>query len=156
MEATALSRKGRLRSMPVGKRLLKFSMTSSLLLAEGCAKLTLMRKAFLIFAILLILSETAFAATQMEPKGTMMRKFQRGFINLGLSPIELSHELHKEKGNDAYLPSWVSGLFRGSAFTVGRALSGAYDLVTFPVPLPSGYESLVYPELVTDHLEDTK
>ena len=115
-----------------------------------------MRKASTILLALLILAQPSFAATQMEPKGTMMRKFQRGFINMGLSPIEISHELHKEKRTDAYFPSWVSGAFRGSAFMVGRALSGAYDLVTFPIPLPSGYEPLVYPELVTDHLEDTK
>ena len=115
-----------------------------------------MRKALAILTTFLILAQPVFAATQMEPKGTMMRKFQRGFINLGLSPIEIRHELHLEKRKDAYLPSWVPGLFRGSAFMVGRALSGAYDLVTFPIPLPSGYEPLVYPELVTDHLEDTK
>lgn len=115
-----------------------------------------MRKSLVIFAGLVILSQSAFAATQMEAKGTMARKFQRGLINIGLSPIEISHELHKEKRTDAYLPSWIPGAFRGSAFMVGRALSGAYDLVTFPVPLPSGYEPLVYPELVTEHLEDTK
>jgi len=115
-----------------------------------------MRKALAILTALLIFAQPAFAATQMEPKGTMMRKFQRGFINIGMSPIEISHELHKEKRTDAYLPTWFTGAFRGSAFMVGRALSGAYDLVTFPIPLPSGYEPLLYPELVTDHLEDTK
>ncbi len=115
-----------------------------------------MRKVSTILLALIILAQPAFAATQMEPQGTMMRKFQRGFINIGLSPIEISHELHLEKRKDGYLPSWVSGLFRGSFFMVGRALSGAYDLVTFPLPLPSGYEPLVYPELVTEHLEDTK
>jgi putative exosortase-associated protein (TIGR04073 family) len=115
-----------------------------------------MRKASLMLLYLIILTQPAFAATQMEPKGTMMRKFQRGFINIGMSPIEISHELHKEKRTDAYLPSWVPGIFRGTTFMVGRALSGVYDLVTFPIPLPSGYEPLVYPELVTEHLEDTK
>lgn len=115
-----------------------------------------MRKVSAILLSLLVLAQPAFAAPAMEAKGTALRKLQRGVINMALSPIELSHELHKEKRKDGYLPSWVSGLGRGSVFTMGRALSGAYDLLTFPVPLPGGYEPLVYPELVTDHLEDTK
>ncbi len=110
----------------------------------------------LILLTALMAAQPSWAAVQMEPKGTPMRKLQRGVINIALSPVEISHELHLEKRKDGYLPSWVSGLGRGSVYTVGRALSGVYDLVTFPLPVPSGYEPLVYPELVTEHLEDVK
>ena len=92
----------------------------------------------------------------MDPKGTPLRKLQRGVINIVLCPIEISHELHQEKKKDEYFPSWISGLGRGISYSAGRALSGVYDLLTFPVPVPSGYEPLVYPELVTEHLEDVK
>jgi len=115
-----------------------------------------MRIVLTFFLLLVLFSQNGFASPEMEAQGTALRKLQRGVINMVLSPIEISHELHKEKRVAAYLPSWVSGLGRGSMFMVGRALSGAYDLLTFPVPLPSGYEPLVYPELVTEHLEDTK
>lgn len=107
---------------------------------------------------MLILCGGALAAyaAEMEPKGTAMRKAQRGVINMVLCPIEISHELHKEKKKEEYLPTWLSGLARGLVFAAGRALSGAYDLLTAPVPVPSHYEPLIYPELVTEHLEDVK
>lgn len=104
----------------------------------------------------LLFCQPVFAAPQMEETGTPLRKLQRGVINIVLSPIEISHELHVEKRKNEYLPSWVTGLGRGTAYMVGRALSGVYDLVTFPIPVPAGYEPLVYPELVTEHLEDVK
>ncbi len=96
------------------------------------------------------------AAPSMEPKGTAMRKLQRGVINIVLSPIEISHELHKDKTKEEYFPTWITGLLRGICYAGGRALSGVYDIVTFPLAVPSGYEPLVYPELVTEHLEDVK
>ncbi len=102
--------------------------------------------------LLTCLQPVSLAAVELEPKGTPWRKLQRGFVNMALSPIELSHELHKEKGKDEYFPTWLSGLSRGGVFTLGRALSGLYDVLTFPIPLPEGYESLIMPEFVTEHL----
>ncbi len=115
-----------------------------------------MRKILSVFLILALAAVQPLYAAEMEPKGTALRKLQRGVLNIALSPIEISHELHKEKKKDEYFPSWVSGLGRGIIYTAGRALSGVYDLVTAPIPVPSHYEPLIYPELVTEHLEDVK
>lgn len=105
------------------------------------------------FLILSIFSSSVYAA-EIEAAAGPERKLQRGFVNIVLSPIEISHELGKVKRTDSFLPSWVGGLGRGSYYMVGRILSGAYDLITAPISLPAGYEPLVYPEFVWEHLDD--
>ena len=107
---------------------------------------------FILLALIAAHPPGTLAAVSTEPAGTMGRKFQRGLVNVALSPIEVSYELSKERRKDEYLPTWVNGLLRGSAFMGGRALSGLYDIVTFPLPVPSGYAGLLKPEFVTEHL----
>ena len=92
-------------------------------------------------------------AADLAREGTPARKLQRGFLNVALSPLEISHELAKEKKVESFVPSWVAGFGRGSLFAVGRALAGVYEILTFPIPLPSNYGSLVSPEFAWQHLE---
>lgn len=41
-----------------------------------------------------------------------------------------------------------TGGFRGVGAMVGRLGVGVYELVTFPLPLPSGYDALIQPEFI--------
>jgi putative exosortase-associated protein (TIGR04073 family) len=99
----------------------------------------------LAFASPLIAAEVAPEAAIQE-EGTMMRKAQRGFLNLALCPFEISNELAKEVRNDTLPPSWIAGLGRGSIYAVGRALVGVYEMVTFPIPYPAHYKAVLQPE----------
>ncbi len=83
---------------------------------------------------------------EIQGEGTCLRKLQRGFLNVALSPFELSNELSKEVRNDTFPPSWVAGLGRGACYTVGRALVGVYEMVTFPIPYPADYKPVLQPE----------
>lgn len=100
--------------------------------------------------VLLAFSLPAMAAVAPEPEiqkeGTCLRKLQRGFLNVALSPFEMSHELSKEVRNDTFPPSWMAGLGRGAFYTVGRALVGVYEMVTFPIPYPAKYKPVLQPE----------
>ncbi|MFH1208022.1 MAG: exosortase system-associated protein, TIGR04073 family [Candidatus Omnitrophota bacterium] len=100
--------------------------------------------------VLLAFSLPAMAAVAFEAEiqgeGTPQRKLQRGFLNVVLSPFEISNELSKEVRNDTLPPSWVAGLGRGSMFAVGRALVGVYEMVTFPIPYPAKYKPVLSPE----------
>lgn len=110
-------------------------------------------KKLLFFALLLLVSQNAFSA-EVESSGPF-RKLQRGFVNIALSPLEISSALSNEKyeNDDQMLPSWVSGSIRGVAFMGGRALVGVYDMVTFPLPLPKDYAPVIQPEFPWDHLK---
>ena len=86
------------------------------------------------------------AEAEIQAEGSPQRKLQRGFLNVALSPFEISNELSKEVRNDTLPPSWFAGLGRGAFYTVGRALVGVYEMVTFPIPYPANYKPVLQPE----------
>ena len=116
-----------------------------------------MRKVFAFLFILALFIPTSLQAAltdpgkqaELESPGTSLRKLQRGFLNVALSPIDISHELDKEKKKQTLPPSWVMGLGRGAAFAAGRAVAGVFEIVTFWWPT----EPIVQPEFAWEHLE---
>jgi len=113
-------------------------------------------KIFSVVLVALIGAAPLLQAVEIEAQGTPLRKLQRGFLNIALSPIEISNELAKEKRNETVPPSWVAGLGRGVALTAGRALIGVYEMVTFPFALPAGYKPVLQPEFPWDNLSKTE
>ena len=115
-----------------------------------------MRKKIAVFVFLcLVTISQAFAAEIAEP-GTPVRKVQRGFLNIALSPIEISHELARDRNKENLIPGWFTGLGRGSFYMVGRALAGTWDMLTAPFPCPANYAPLVSPEFAWEHFENAK
>ena len=116
---------------------------------------TMKRSSKILIAILVLLAFSLplmAAEVEIQGEGTPQRKLQRGFLNVALSPIEISNELSKEVRNDTFPPSWVAGLGRGSIYAVGRALVGIYEMVTFPLPYPANYKPVLSPEFEWQHL----
>ncbi|MCM8776419.1 MAG: exosortase system-associated protein, TIGR04073 family [Candidatus Omnitrophica bacterium] len=90
---------------------------------------------------------------QIEPEGAPVRKIQRGFLNIVLSPFEIAYEVSQGTKTDQFVPTWAVGLGKGACYAAGRALAGAYEIVTAPFPIPSGYEPVVYPEFAWQHFD---
>lgn len=107
-----------------------------------------------VFALLVFSLPLMAAEAEIQSEGTMQRKLQRGFLNVALSPIEISNELSKEVRNDTFPPSWIAGLGRGSIYAVGRALVGVYEMVTFAIPYPANYKPVLQPEFAWQHLPE--
>ncbi len=105
-----------------------------------------------IFALLAFSLPLMAAEAEIHGEGTPQRKLQRGFLNVALSPIEISNELSKGVKNDTLPPSWIAGLGRGSIYAVGRALVGVYEMVTFAIPWPAKYKPVLQPEFAWQHL----
>ena len=75
--------------------------------------------------------------------GTPLEKLGRGVSNIVTSPFEIFYRIGKandEKGPFAGF-SWglLDGLFRMGM----RAVVGVYEVVTFPIPLPDGYNPII-------------
>lgn len=75
-------------------------------------------------------------------------KLVRGVANLTTGVGEFPKQIYligKKEG-------WVQGAFRGPVEGLGmflaRTLGGAYEIVTFLIPLPSGYQPMLLPEYV--------
>jgi putative exosortase-associated protein (TIGR04073 family) len=108
-----------------------------------------------VFMAVLLFIPSVFAADLAAP-GTPARKLQRGFLNIALSPMEISTQMARHKKEEHVLPTWITAAGLGSVLMVGRALTGVYDIVTAPVPFPKEYGSLVDPELPWQYFEETK
>lgn len=86
---------------------------------------------------------------------SVFRKFNRGVTNVLTGSFELFRQpkvLHDEYGYNG-LAAFFGGIFTGILSTVAREACGVYDLVTFPIPYPAEYRSLIDPPTVFDDYE---
>lgn len=99
----------------------------------------------------------ASAAPQEEPPPSyargFTRKLGRGVANVVTSPLELIRVPTLTARKDGGLAGLTVGLARGAWAGVERLAAGAVEIVTFPVPFPSGWDSLVRPEFMYAHGE---
>lgn len=101
----------------------------------------------------LALSLTASAGTDDPPSGhNALRKLGRGIANVLFGIVELPSQITKaasEHGGGG-LPY---GVGKGFVRWFGREVTGAYDIVTFPVPFPKGYKPIMKPEFPNEDFE---
>lgn len=97
----------------------------------------------------ILLSHSSFAA-EIAASGPA-RKLQRGFLNVALSPFEISDKIVLTQRYDTALPTWIAGIIKGSLYTVSRIAVGAYEMVTAPVPAPSDYRPVMEPEFIWEY-----
>jgi len=86
----------------------------------------------------------------------MLMKAKRGGINIVTSPLEIPKQAKNEIESTEEKPGKIIALFggtvKGLVFAVGRLGSGIYDVLTFNINTPKGYEPLVKPDYVCEKL----
>ena len=107
-----------------------------------------MKKAFitmLVLALFICMYITANAEPSTNNAG---RKLCRGVANVATGWVEIIRQPYEESIASNPARGLTVGLFRGIIMALARTGSGAYDIVTFPVPFPNDYDSLVQPEFI--------
>ena len=70
----------------------------------------------------------------------------RGFCNvLGAPLLEIPYQVYSTSKNTNIPAGMTLGFGKGAVLMPLRVLSGLYDLLTFPVPLPRDFGSLIKP-----------
>jgi len=78
-----------------------------------------------------------------------LTKLGRGLTNIVTAPGEYITQMPPSvEATSDYLSALFVDIFRGTGFTVFRAVLGVYDVVTFPLPIPKKYEPLYEPETI--------
>lgn len=95
----------------------------------------------------LFLGAPAASAEQMEA-GKAFTKLTRGFVNIVTGWVEIPKRIHETTQTSGAAAGWTWGLLRGLGYGFVRTAAGCYELVTFPVPAPPGYEPVIQPEFV--------
>jgi len=92
-----------------------------------------------VIAILLI---TMLAASSVYADGPV-DKLGRGLANIVTSPFELAKGMADEGDENGMFAGWTVGILKGLIGVVKRAGVGAFETVTFPVPVPAGYKPIL-------------
>lgn len=117
-------------------------------------------KSMMLVGLLMTFLCIGSARAEGELLNSMVEKLGRGVANVAFGPLELlmkPYDVNNEKGAIASL---TYGVIKGVVYTVGREVTGAIDIVTFPVPLPGcpedpmdagwGYGPMMRPAWVVD------
>ena len=95
----------------------------------------------IVLAIALITSFTTLAHAQNPPV-----KLGRGIINTLTGFLELPLKVITISKKDGYPTGLTLGVAKGIGWGVYRTLVGVYEIVTFPIPAPAGYEPITDPD----------
>ncbi len=91
------------------------------------------------------------APAQAEEPGLAQRistKFARGVANFTLGWMELPKQVYVVGTNEGWVAGALRGPFDGLGMFVARTIAGAYEILTFPVPIPPSYGPMLRPEYV--------
>ncbi|MFH1504274.1 MAG: exosortase system-associated protein, TIGR04073 family [Candidatus Omnitrophota bacterium] len=95
--------------------------------------------------ILLILLQLSFLQSSYADDNNALRKLARGIINGGFCWLEVPRQMIKVNSEHGDIAGFCLGALKGSAFFVGRAFVGLYEVSTFLIP---PYKPVVEPEFI--------
>lgn len=90
---------------------------------------------------------TAVCAEERTGPAAAGRKAIRGLANSGLGIVaELPKTIYYDTLEDGPLYGLTIGILEGLSWGIARSLIGIYEVVTFPLPIPTGYHPILRPE----------
>lgn len=92
-----------------------------------------------ITVIALIIGIASPAMAQNDP----MRKLGRGIANCVSFPAELPLQISRVNNSDGPVAACTYGVVKGFVYGVMRAMTGVYETVSFPIPVPQGYKPIM-------------
>lgn len=78
----------------------------------------------------------------------MFHKLGRGVSNVLLGWVEIPKNIAREWRRTEPFTGTITGSIKGFGWAVARTMSGFYEIISFPFPVPRNYEPIMYPEFV--------
>ncbi len=75
----------------------------------------------------------------------MQGKLGRGLANIFTGVVEVPKNISREWRKSDPITGIIVGGVKGVGYFATRVAVGAYETVTFPIPVPANYEPLMYP-----------
>jgi len=105
--------------------------------------------------IFLIVSIIVLCCSVAEAQNTPVKKLLRGVVNIVTAPIEVPKQARAYWIKGAQLtPHILVWIFSGSVWGVVEGIkregSGVWDIVSFPLNKPEGFDPLFKPDFVFD------
>lgn len=81
-------------------------------------------------------------------------KLVRGVVNVATGWAEIVKQPYRIGTQDGWLAGMLRGPIEGLGMVLARTVGGAYEILTFPFPIPPGYQPMVEPNYVWQREED--
>lgn len=109
-----------------------------------------MRKRTWAVALMLVVlanrSATVACAGDEPAAGLVVQKAVRGAANAGLGVVlEVPKTVYYGTLEDGPLYGFTVGILEGLSWGIARTLTGVYEIVTFPFPIPDNYRPIHQP-----------
>jgi putative exosortase-associated protein (TIGR04073 family) len=104
------------------------------------------------FACLVCVGSVSASIEEPEVNHNAGRKLGRGFANLLFGIVEVPNQIHHTSQAEGGGAAATLGVGRGIGKFLWREVVGVYEIVTFPVPAPSGYKPIIQPEFPADEI----
>ena len=75
--------------------------------------------------------------------GDPLKKLGRGICNIATCPFEVPLQISRTNNSDGPMAAGTWGILKAIGMTGVRLLVGAYEVVTFPFPLPRDYAPIL-------------
>ena len=111
-----------------------------------------MRKFIAVLVIVVLLfSFVSPACAEDGVTNNAFRKLGRGTCNIGLGILEIPKGISDANEESGMFAAYTWGVFQGIFKTIVRMTVGVYEVATFPIPFPAGYEPILTdPEFFMD------
>jgi putative exosortase-associated protein (TIGR04073 family) len=93
------------------------------------------KKAIFLLVIVAMIAGIAAPAYCDDP----LKKLGRGTANVLTCPLELFLQPSRVNNTDGPVAGFTYGIIKGVAMMGLRAIVGAYEIISFPVPIPKDY-----------------
>lgn len=97
-------------------------------------------------------SSAAFAGDHLYNESaevnSMMTKLGRGLANVLTGWLEIPKQIGKSIRETDPVSGTLVGVCRGAAWTLARTAAGAFEVITFPFPVPKDYKPVIEPEYI--------
>lgn len=113
-----------------------------------------MRRRLLIVSMVVMSLASPLAADDVLPHTYAQgatRKLGRGIANVVTGPLEMIRTPSLITQRDGGVAGVTVGLVQGVWASALRELAGVFEMATFFVPIPKGFQPLVRPEFVYAH-----
>ena len=101
-----------------------------------------------IMLFLILWSVTPAQAEEPSVAEKIAMKFARGMTNVTTGWVELPKQIYLVGHNEGWMMGALLGPIDGLGMVIARTIAGAYEILTFPVPLPPQYQPMLKPDYV--------
>ncbi len=102
--------------------------------------------------LLSVCSPVFAVGTEVDTGVGVVTKLFRGIVNAATGWFEIPKQISLTWQESGAGPGMTWGLAKGVGWAVARSVVGAYEIITFPMPIPEGYQPILQPEYVLSDL----